>query len=286
MSQSQLAQIHIMITSTLAPSATPSLFTSPFIALPEKYAGDPTGCQGFMLQWSLSFSNQGVSKWNTISQFINLLMDKVLAWVTTVWYQGGEHTSSYDWFLQLFQQVSDHSPESQKIAERLLILKQGNLSAAEFALNFHTLAVDSGWNEPALKAACCQGLNTNILTALSCQDDPASLDSLIELSIHLDLLPNNRMKVNLEVHQVKESPVTEPMQLGQTRLTPVECQKHRKRDCATTAAAQHTKWNKSPSDRQPKLHNRPTSERPPLLAHPQWVLPNFSFHRTFLYMYR
>lgn len=87
----------------------------------------------------------------------------------------------------------------------------------ELALNFHTLAIDSCWNKPALIAAYCQGLNTKIVIELACQDDLASLDSLIDLSIHLVSLPNNRRKVNLEVYQVKESPVAKLMQLGQYR---------------------------------------------------------------------
>lgn len=67
-------------------------------------------------------------------------MDKVLTWATerrksglkqNVWSQKGEHTSSYEPFLQLFQWVFDYSPEGKEIGERLLTLKQGNLSPAD-----------------------------------------------------------------------------------------------------------------------------------------------------------
>lgn len=61
---------------------------------------------------------------------------------------------------------------------------------ADYALEFCTLAAESGWNEPALKAYW-QVLNPEILTNLACRDDEATLNSLIDLSIHLDNLLRN-----------------------------------------------------------------------------------------------
>lgn len=94
-----------------------------------------------------------MSELTRITQFINLLTDKVLTWVTMVWSQEGEHMASYHHFLQLIQRVFDHSTEGNEIGEKLLSLKQGNQSTTEFILNFHILAVGSFWNEPALKTA-------------------------------------------------------------------------------------------------------------------------------------
>lgn len=74
------------------------------------------------------------------------------------------------------------------MGEQLLSLRQGNQSAVEFALTFHTLAGGSGWNEPVLKAAYHQDLNQDILMELAYRDDQASLNSLVDLSIHFDHL--------------------------------------------------------------------------------------------------
>lgn len=42
---------------------------------------------------------------NNVRWPINLLMDKSLTWATTVWYQGGEHTSFYERFIESFMSL-------------------------------------------------------------------------------------------------------------------------------------------------------------------------------------
>lgn len=58
----------------------------------------------------------------------------------------------------------------------------------EYALKFHALTTRSRWNEPALKAVFCQGLDSLILTELACCDEQQTLDSLTDLAIKLDNL--------------------------------------------------------------------------------------------------
>lgn len=53
-----------------------------------------------------------------------IMNDKLLAWTTAVWSQGGEDMASYMCFLQHFQMVFAHSPEGKEIGEKLLGLKQ------------------------------------------------------------------------------------------------------------------------------------------------------------------
>lgn len=74
------------------------------------------------------------------------------------------------------------------MGEHLLAKCQGKHRPAKYALKFCTLAAENGWNEPALKAVFRQGLNENIRTEMVCRDDEASLDSMIDLTIHLDNL--------------------------------------------------------------------------------------------------
>lgn len=76
--------------------------------------------------------------------------------------------------------------EGKEVREWLLIIRQDFRELAKFLVN--TMTAESNWNEPALKVAVCQGLNNNIVIELECQDDEASLDSLIYLVIHLDNL--------------------------------------------------------------------------------------------------
>lgn len=67
---------------------------------------------------------------------------------------------------------------------------QGKRQAAEYTLEFCTLAVRSGWNDPVFKAVFCHGLNSEVVTELACRDDQVSLDSLIGL-IYDNLLQNH-----------------------------------------------------------------------------------------------
>lgn len=51
----------------------------------------------------------------------------------------------------MFRRVFDHSPESKEVGECLLALRQGPLRVFKFALEFRTIAAESGWNDDALK---------------------------------------------------------------------------------------------------------------------------------------
>lgn len=75
-----------------------------------------------------------------------------------VWETRDKTLSSFVQFQQLFQRVFEHAPEEGEVSKHLLTLSQGNRRAAEYALEFCTLAVGSGWNELALKAAFRRGL--------------------------------------------------------------------------------------------------------------------------------
>lgn len=97
-------------------------------------------------------------------------------------------TVSYEQFVRKSCRVFDHAPEGKEIGERILNICQGKRRAAEYALEFLTLAAESEWNEPALKAVFRRGLNESVREEMACRDDEATLDSLIDLAICLDNL--------------------------------------------------------------------------------------------------
>lgn len=95
---------------------------------------------------------------------MELLTCNALTWATVVWEQGGELISSHEQFTELFWCVFDHSLEGRKTGEQLLPITQGTRRVAEYALEFLTIAVRIGWNDPALKAASRLVLNLVVLT--------------------------------------------------------------------------------------------------------------------------
>lgn len=54
----------------------------------------------------------------------------------------------------------------------LFTLRQGAWSVADFAVEFGTLAAESGWNKPALLCALWRGLNDSVCDALFAETRP------------------------------------------------------------------------------------------------------------------
>lgn len=166
-----------------------------------------------------------------------------MRWAEACFDEAAIHSSSYTEFLKQFKQTFHSSVSEEEATKRLWSLKQENRSVAEFAIEFRTLAADSGWNQPALKGALHHSLNEKIKDKLACRDEPAGLDKLIELAICLDnrLGERNRQRPSatsssrpirelrapthlIRLRSPSPPPEHEPMQTGRARLTPDERQ--------------------------------------------------------------
>ena len=71
-------------------------------------------------------------------------------------------------------------------AKKLLDLRQGNQSAADYAIQFWTLAAESGWGEQALQATFYHGLADRIKDELASWEEAEDLELLISRVIRLD----------------------------------------------------------------------------------------------------
>lgn len=58
---------------------------------------------------------------------------------------------SYSDFEEEFCEVFDHFVSGKDAGEKTAVIQTRKLSAADYALIFCPVAVESGWNEPALK---------------------------------------------------------------------------------------------------------------------------------------
>ncbi|KAK3519786.1 hypothetical protein QTP70_004949 [Hemibagrus guttatus] len=67
-------------------------------------------------------------------------------------------------------------------------LRQGSEAAADYAIRFRTLAAQSGWNDAALWAVFCAGLNPALQTELACHLEATSLSQFVATAIRLDNL--------------------------------------------------------------------------------------------------
>ena len=123
--------------------------------------------------------------------------------------------------MALFREVFDHPPEGREEGEHLW-------QDGQYALTLWTVAVSSGWNEPALRTLLRRGLRKDVQTELACRDDTLSLDALITMAIHLD----NLIREHRHLHQLFPSFVDcsesepESMEIGATCLPAAERRLH------------------------------------------------------------
>uniref|UniRef100_A0A3Q2ZPZ1 ribonuclease H n=1 Tax=Kryptolebias marmoratus TaxID=37003 RepID=A0A3Q2ZPZ1_KRYMA len=195
--------------ATSLPVSTSGHFREVPSPTPEPFLGEIGKCAGFLLQCYLVFARSpqsftdGLAK---IAYIVGLLRDKALKWA-----------------------------EAKYSFRKLWNLKQGSRSVAQFAIDFRTLALTSGWNEAALKGVFIHSLQEPLKDQLAGWEEPRALDDLITLAIRLDnrLWERQRERrdrtTNLGRHVATteaESTIPtveqEPMQVGRARLTAEE----------------------------------------------------------------
>ena len=226
----------------------------PHVPAPERYDGDLGTCQSFLLQCSLVFDLQPqtyATDKSKIAFIVGLLTGRARAWGAAVLNGSPLINSSYANFVTEMKKIFDHPVKGKDASQRLLSLRQGARSVAEYSVDFRTLAAESGWNDESLQGVFRKGLSEAVKDELAARDESDSLDDLVALAIRLDnrLRERRREKAGLPVSWTSSRPelsplprmgsepppktgmVTslpsssaeeEPMQLGRNRLSPAE----------------------------------------------------------------
>lgn len=114
-----------------------------------------------------------------IAFLVSLLAGAARDWGTAVWEQQGPLCRSYSAFIAEMKHNFDHPVQGRDASVRLLSIKQGSRSVAEYALEFRTLAAEAGWNEVALRGSFYNGLSDQLKDELSLREEPATLDQWI-----------------------------------------------------------------------------------------------------------
>ncbi|KAL6465200.1 hypothetical protein MHYP_G00253330 [Metynnis hypsauchen] len=177
------------LTSPLPPTDPTPIRGEASVANPERYAGDPETCRGFLLQCSLVFEQQP-SRFPTerskVAYMTSLLTGRALAWATSLWERASPDTASGESFMRAMRTTFHNPRGGREAAPRLLALSQGTGSVADYAIEFRTLAAESGWNEEALMAVFQQGLNGRLKDELATRELPSTLEGLYDVCIRLD----------------------------------------------------------------------------------------------------
>ena len=238
--QDQLSQLHTLVISLTSqvsqlmqvvpprapspPAAAPRA-DLPEVSMPtpEVFTGDTEKCRGFIMQCTNVFAHRAVSFASDevkVSYLVGLLRGRALEWAEARLCGGTELPASYVDFLAEFRGVFDHPSRSSEAAHRLNELRQGRRTVADYAIDFRTLAVESGWNDAALRSRFVCGLQEQLRDELVFRDEPSSLEPLIALCIRLDSRLRERRAVRDYPSQQARSQPTSSFQLSHRRASP------------------------------------------------------------------
>lgn len=177
-----------------------------------------------------------------MAYIITLLTGKALDWASALWDQMSPLTINSQHFIEEMRRVFQHPASRGDVDHRLLNLSQGTRSAADFAIEFRTLATESGWDQRALRATFHHALSPELKDELAFRDPAPDLESLIDVAIRVDHRLRERQRERqretslLEATSpVKSSPppgdLEEPMQLGGTRISQAERNRRIREKC-------------------------------------------------------
>ncbi|KAI2649346.1 Transposon Tf2-9 polyprotein [Labeo rohita] len=220
------------------PTVKPSRFHSePRINNPPCYSGQPTQCRAFLTQCEVVFSLQPATyaaDRAKVAFVISLLSGRARDWGAAVWEMEAVFCEHFSLFKEEMIKVFDRSVFGQEASRLLSSLRQGKRSAADYAIEFRTLAATCEWNEPALAARFLEGLTEEVREEILSRDMPSSLDQMVELAIRLDKCFEGRRHARVPVLTLQPistssssaAPRTdpEPMQLGSLCISGAERQ--------------------------------------------------------------
>ncbi|KAI2665737.1 Retrotransposon-like protein 1 [Labeo rohita] len=214
-------------------SLPPPMPSTVSFALPNKFDGTAEQCKGFVRQVKLYFEYQQdrFESEKRCAFLMTLLTGRALDWASAVWDADPQLKKSVEYFLLQIQEVFEYPAGGRDISTQLIHAKQGNRTAAEYAIEFCTLVAQSGWNDVSLKAIFYNSLHIDLQTELACRRENSSFSELINLTIKIDNLMRQSPKqcssksnrnMSSTCDPATEQTPSEPMQLNASRLTEEE----------------------------------------------------------------
>lgn len=204
---------------------------------PPPYDGDSSSCRAFLSQCALVFSLQPrryATEEARVAFVLTLLTGRAREWGVAVWEAGAPCCRSFGDFRVEMTNLFDCSARGDEAAAQLSSLSQGRRSITEYSITFQTLAAACDWNEGALRSRFLDGLNNTISDEIATLDPPRDLEGLTNLCLRVENRLNVRRRPSPPSWRVREantsrtasniSSEAEPMQLGRSRLSPVQKQ--------------------------------------------------------------
>ncbi len=93
---------------------------------------------------------------------ISYMSGRAKAWAMAEWDRCSAICNSLPLFVKTFTQIFQTVAPGREAAKALVAMRQGKRSVMDYAIEFRTLAADSGWNQPALVDAFFNGLSERV----------------------------------------------------------------------------------------------------------------------------
>ncbi len=154
----------------------------------ERFSGEYGDCRPFLSLCELQFefpASAFPSDRAKVAYIISYLSGQAKAWATAEWSCRSAICNSLPLLVETFKTVFQSATPGHEAAKALVALKQGRRSVLDYAIEFRTLAADSGWNQPALVDAFYNGLTEMIKDHLTPLDLPSELDALVALTCQI-----------------------------------------------------------------------------------------------------
>ncbi|KAI2649034.1 Retrotransposon-derived protein PEG10 [Labeo rohita] len=208
------------------------------LAQPDKFDGSAERCRGFIRQIRTFFEGQPDHFHSELEKchfIMSLLSGRAIDWAAAVWESDARIRGSSEHFLQQLREVFEYPAGGKDISTQLLQLSQGTRTAADYAIEFRTIAAQSGWNDISLKAVFQKSLNADLQTELACRGEELTFSEFVNLAVKIDNLQRNAPKRKTTRSAPFPAPSylppaphsVEPMQLNATSLTDVERKRRR-----------------------------------------------------------
>lgn len=190
------------VSPNIPSNVSPSVIREPKLQLPLRYSGELGRCRGFLSQCLIFFKSQPTrysSEEARVAFILSLLTGSALAWAEPLIRTNSQVISSSEHLMEEMAQVFDHDVSGCEAANKLIQLRQGSQSVAEFSITFRALAGEAGWQGGPLISLFQNALSDPVQDALVMLDPPATLDALISTAIRTD----NRIRER-ERHKTKK----------------------------------------------------------------------------------
>lgn len=174
-------------THTLTPM--PMSAREPKLQHPLRYQGEPGKCRDFLAQCEIFFRAQPsrfAVEDSRVSFILSLLTGTALSWAGPLIRSRSPIMSTAERLMQEMISVFDHDITGHDAATRLMRLRQGGSSVAEFSIRFRSLASETTWPEAPIMTVFIQALSGPVRDALATLEPPATLDALVRTAIRID----------------------------------------------------------------------------------------------------